>query len=204
VTVTAIGDSVADGNKTVILSLSGATGGVALDPGTQTVTIIDDDGPGTLALTAPASSQIAETGGSTTVQVTRTSGSSGSVGATIDIAGTAGAGERTVSPTMVSFANGDTAPKTVTVTAIGDSVADGNKTVILSLSSPTGGVALDPGTQTVTIIDTPPQSQPQPPASPTQSIATGQRATALKKCKKKKKTARARRKCRKKAKLLPL
>jgi hypothetical protein len=114
---------------------------------------------GHLTLAAPASSQITESGGSTTVQVTRTGGSTGAVGATIDVAGTAGGGERTVSPTTVNFANGDTTSKTITITAIDDGIVDGNKTVILGLSGATGGVTLDPGTQTVTIVDAgvPPQ-----------------------------------------------
>jgi hypothetical protein len=153
ITVSALPDSAPEPNETVILGLTGSTGGAALDPATSTVTILDDDGPGTLALSPPASARIAESGGSTTVQVTRTGGSVGAVGATVSVGGTAGAGDRTVDPVTVSFADGDTAAKTITVSAAPDANAEGDETVILSLTGATGGAALDPASRTVTIVD---------------------------------------------------
>ncbi|MDX6649595.1 MAG: large repetitive protein [Solirubrobacteraceae bacterium] len=181
VTVSALPDSIVDGNKTVILSLTGGTGGVTLDPGTRTVTIVDGVAPGTLTLTAPASAQIAEAGGSTTLQVTRTGGSVGGVGATISIGGSAGSGDRVVSPVSVNFADGDTTAKTVTVTATLDSVLEPNETVDLSLANGSGGVALDPATRTVTIIDgspAPTTLTPTPTPAPTPGPGAPGRVTS--------------------------
>jgi hypothetical protein len=160
VTVSATPDGVVDPNETVILSLTAATGGATLDPGTSTVTIVDGAVPGTLTLSEPASAQIAEAGGVTTLQVSRTGGTVGAVGATIGVAGTAAPGDRSVSPATVSFSNGDTTPKTVTVTATPDTALEPNETVELSLIDASGGAALGPGSRTVTILDGSPPPMP--------------------------------------------
>jgi hypothetical protein len=117
------------------------------------VTITDDDGPGNLWFAAPASPTITEHGGSTTVKVRRTGGSIGAVGATIRIGGTAATGERVVTPKTVTFADGDTTAKVIRITAVDDSVVDGNKRVTLLLVNATGGVTLGTYRPTVTIVD---------------------------------------------------
>ena len=45
----------------------------------------------------------------------------------------------------VSFAAGDTANKTVSIPIIDDTLVEGNETVNLTLSSPTGGATLGSG-----------------------------------------------------------
>jgi hypothetical protein len=54
----------------------------------------------------------------------------------------------------VNFADGDNTAKVVAITAIDDAVVDGDKTVTLSLTAPTGtDLKLSPATPTITIVD---------------------------------------------------
>ena len=97
-----------------------------------------------------------ENGGSSTITVTRTGGSDGAVGvgyATSNGTATAGSDYTARSGTL-SWANGDSENKTFTVPILDDSVYEGNKTVNLTLSSPTGGAALgSTSTAVLTIVD---------------------------------------------------
>ena len=89
--------------------------------------------------------------------MTRTGGSSGAVSVTFATSnGTATApGDYTaVSPITVSFANGDTASKTVNIPISDDTTVEANETVNLALTSPTGGATLgSPSTAVLTITD---------------------------------------------------
>jgi Calx-beta domain len=94
--------------------------------------------------------------------VTRTGGSAGIVGATVNLAnGTAIApNDYNNSSIALNFTDGDTAPKTVTIPIVSDSLLEGNETINLSLNNLTGGATL--GTQntaTLTIIDDDTSSQ---------------------------------------------
>ena len=53
----------------------------------------------------------------------------------------------------VTFADGDTAAKTITVSIIGDTVDEANETFTVTLSGATGGAALGTSVSTVTILD---------------------------------------------------
>jgi hypothetical protein len=110
---------------------------------------------GALQLSA-ATYSVAETGGSATITITRTGGSSGAVGVTVaTTTGTATAGtDYTAINQAVTFATGDTASKTVTIPILNDAFVEGNETVTVTLSSPTGGAALGtPSTAVLTITD---------------------------------------------------
>ena len=69
--------------------------------------------------------------------------------------GTAAApGDYTAVSQTVSFADGDTANKTISIPIINDTTAEANETVNLTLSSPTGGATLGtPSTAVLTITD---------------------------------------------------
>jgi hypothetical protein len=68
---------------------------------------------------------------------------------------TAGA-DYTTSSTTLSWADGDTATKNFTVPILADSLAEGNETVALQLTSPTGGATIGtPATAALTIVDRP-------------------------------------------------
>jgi hypothetical protein len=110
--------------------------------------------PGTLQFSAPTYS-VNETGGSVTITVTRTGGSSGAVTvhyATANGTATAGA-DYTTSTGTLSWPSGDTAAKTFAIPILTDALVEGNETVLLSLTSPTGGASLGTAAATLTIID---------------------------------------------------
>ena len=103
-----------------------------------------------------ATYSVAENGGNATITITRTGGSAGAVGvsvATSNGTATAPADYTAVSQT-VSFANGDTANKTVSIPIVNDTLVEANETVNLSSSNPTGGATLgSPSTAVLTITD---------------------------------------------------
>lgn len=125
---------------------------------------------GTLQFSSPTYS-VSESGGTATITVTRAGGATGAVSvnyATAD--GTANQpGDYTAANGTLSWANGDTSPKTFTVTIINDAIVEGNETVLLDLSSPAGGATLGAqATATLTIID-----DDTPPNTPLATISTG-------------------------------
>ena len=110
---------------------------------------------GTLQFSA-ATYTVAENGGSATITITRTGGSAGAVGVTFATSnGTAtAASDYTAVSQTVSFASGDTANKTVSIPITDDTVVEGNETVNLALTNPTGGATLgSPSTAVLTITD---------------------------------------------------
>ncbi|GIW19336.1 MAG: hypothetical protein KatS3mg064_2493 [Tepidiforma sp.] len=156
-TITPVQDSFIEGPETVILQLSNPTGGATLgSPATATLTILDDDGTGSIQFTS-ATYTGSEGGGAITITVSRTGGTTGAV--TVDYAtvagGTAMAGlDYVVASGTLTWANGDGSNKSFTVTPVPDSFIEGPETVILQLSNPTGGAVLGtPSTATLTITD---------------------------------------------------
>jgi len=155
-TVTVLNDTLVEGNETFGVTLSGPTGGATLgSPSSATVTIIDTTAPGTIALTA-SSFTVQESAGTVSITATRTGGSSGAVSvsyATSNGTATAGSDYLAASGTL-SWANGDTAPKTFTVTVTDDALMESNETFTVTLSGPSGGATLgSPSSATVTIVD---------------------------------------------------
>ncbi len=154
VTIPIVDDALVEGNETVTVGLSAPTGGATLGtPSTAVLTITDNDvpPPGTLQLSA-ATYSVAESGGTATITVTRTGGSAGAVGVTLTTSnGTATApADYTAVTQTVSFAAGDTANKTVTIPIVDDALVEGNETVTVGLSAPTGGATL--GTQSTAVL----------------------------------------------------
>jgi hypothetical protein len=94
----------------------------------------------------------------TEVTVTRTSGSSGEVSATISLGAD---GDTATAPDdydnsaiTVTFADGDTEAKTITIPIVDDSVEEDDETVSLTLSDPTNEAVLgSQDTATLTIVD---------------------------------------------------
>lgn len=108
--------------------------------------------PGELSFSAPTYS-VNENGTATAaVQVIRTGGSFGAISATVSpMNGTATApADYNSTPFLVSFADGDTTNKTVTIPIVDDSLIEGNETVDLSLGSPTNGATI--GSQSSAIL----------------------------------------------------
>ncbi len=103
-----------------------------------------------------ANYSVAENGHAAMIAVTRNGGSKGRV--TVNYAssnGTATAGlDYSTTLGTLSFEDGDTAAKIFTVPIVDDSLAEGDETAVLKLSSPTGGATLgSPAQATLTITD---------------------------------------------------
>ncbi|MBW4550087.1 MAG: DUF4082 domain-containing protein [Aphanocapsa sp. GSE-SYN-MK-11-07L] len=111
--------------------------------------------PGSLAFSAPTFSVNEDGIAVAAVTVTRTGGSSGAVGATITLAaGTATIADYNGNSIVVTFADGDTAAKTIKIPIANDTVKESNETLNLSLGSLIGGATLgSQKTATLTIID---------------------------------------------------
>ena len=170
VAVPVLDDMLVEGNETVNLTLSSPTGGATLgNPATAVLTIVDNDAPGTLQFSTGTYS-VNENGGGATITITRTGGSSGSVGAhfaTSNGTATDGSDYTAVTQTVL-FANGDATNKTVAVPVLDDMLVEANETVNLTLSSPTGGATLgNPATAVLTIVDNDAPSTLQFSAGPT-------------------------------------
>jgi Tol biopolymer transport system component len=111
--------------------------------------------PGALQFEAISYSAM-ENGGSVTVRVTRSGGSAGAVGATVTTAnGSALAGaDYTAVSRAVTFDDGDTEPKAVTIALLDDGAGEGPESLTVSLSSATGGASIGtPATATVVVTD---------------------------------------------------
>src|SRR5262249_33461567 len=137
-----INDTAVEGNETVNLTLSSPTGGATLGSQTTAVLTIQDDDvapqPGTLQFNA-GSYSLTENGGTLTLTVTRTGGTSGTVSvqyATSNGTATAGSDYTAASGTL-TFAAGESS-KSFTVAVLDDTLVEGNETVNLTLSNPTG------------------------------------------------------------------
>jgi len=145
------------GTKSFTVTLSKPSGGTAItNPASATVSIAGDAvtaTPGSLQLSA-ASDSVAQSGGSVTITVNRTGGSSGAVSVAYATAnGTAIAGtDYTAASGTLSWASGNAASKTFTVTVSNATPFSGSKAFSVTLSDPTGGATLStPSTATVTI-----------------------------------------------------
>ena len=133
--------------------------------------------PGSLQFSS-ASYSVPENGGSISITVGRTGGSSGAVSVHYSTSdGTALAGKNyTATSGTLNWGDGDAAAKTFTVKALDDGVADGSHTVQLTLTSPQGGASL--GTQSaaaITITNTDGGSG-SPPAAPSNLTVTDRKS----------------------------
>ncbi|HYC88293.1 MAG TPA: DUF3500 domain-containing protein [Thermoanaerobaculia bacterium] len=107
--------------------------------------------PGTLSFSSPAFS-VSESAGSATIEVQRTDGSDGVVSVAYAVTGgTAldGTDFQSVSG-VLSWNDDDAASKTFTIPIVNDALIEDSKTVILTLSGPTGGSVL--GTNPLTTL----------------------------------------------------
>lgn len=116
--------------------------------------------PGTLSFSSPAFS-VSESAGNATIEVQRTDGSDGAVTVAYDVTGgTAlkGTDYQSVSG-VLSWNDGDAASKTFTISIVDNAVIGDSKTVIITLTGPTGGSVL--GTNTLTTLTIHDDDQPR-------------------------------------------
>jgi uncharacterized repeat protein (TIGR01451 family) len=118
--------------------------------------------PGTLQFST-ASYSATEESGAATVTLTRTGGSTGAVSVVVSTADGSGIAGQDYVPIgqVVTWADGDTSPKTVTIPLNDDNLVEGNDTVRLALSNPGGGARVgSPGSAVLTILE---DQEPAPP-----------------------------------------
>jgi hypothetical protein len=159
VTVTGVDDSAADGDKTYKIVLGTATSTDTtyngLDGDDVSVTNTDDESAG-FTVTPTTGLTTTEGGGSATFTIRLNSKPSGDV--TVGLT-SSNDKEGTVSPASVTFtADNWNAPRTVTVTGVDDSTADGNQpfkiiTGVATGTDTSGYVGLNPADVSLTNID---------------------------------------------------
>jgi hypothetical protein len=173
-TIPILDDTTTEGTETVTLTLSNPTNGVVLtNPSTATLNITDNESISSTSSTpgvsfssssVPTAGAIGfgatayaadERAGSVAITVVRTGGTAGSVSVNYATSnGSAGAGDYTATSGTLTFASGETS-KSFTIAVLDDAVLEGNKTVNLTLTSPTGGSILGTNaTSILTIYDT--------------------------------------------------
>lgn len=165
--ISLINDTIFENNEAFTVSLSNPTNGLSLGAvTTSTVTVTSDDAqplPGSVSFMQPAYT-VSETGGSLVVSVARSGGAAGTVSVSYATAnGTAIAGQDyTTSNGTLSWADGETGAKTISIPLANDALVESNETFTISLSNPTDGLALgSASTATVTVT-----SEDQPTLPP--------------------------------------
>ena len=151
-TVPIVNDNVDEPSETVNLALSNPTGGATLGtPIAAVLTISDEDVPGAIGFSA-GTYAVLESAGLALITVTRT-GAAGAVTVdftTADGSAIAPAHYTAVSRTL-SFGGGKTT-KTIAIPILEDGIREGNETILLVLSNPTGGATLGATSQAVLTI----------------------------------------------------
>jgi len=153
-----IDDTIAEFDETVPLLLSRPTapsGGAHLGISNATLTIVENDfSPGTITF-GTANYFTSEDSGGITIELLRTNGHSGSVSVNFQTLGTGTATpnvDYVATNALVTFIDGQT-NAFITVYPIDDTLAEGNETVPLQLSAPSGGAGLGLANATLTIVD---------------------------------------------------
>ncbi|WP_455209182.1 Calx-beta domain-containing protein [Kaarinaea lacus] len=165
ITLTILDDSVYEGDENFGIGLSNVTGGASLGSiNNAAITIVENESvpPAGSLHFGMANYSVIENAGNALITVVRTGGSFGEV--TVNYVtgdGTASAGsDYSATSGMLTFPDGVTT-QTITVPIVDDATFEGNETVLVSLSSVTGGVNLGtPATATITILE----NDPVPPA----------------------------------------
>lgn len=152
-------DGVVESSETLSITLSSPSGVTLGSPSSGTVTIADNDVwvPGSLQL-AGSTYSLAENGGSISITVTRTGGSSGA--ATVNYAtsnGTATAGsDYSAASGTLYWTDGEFASKSFTIAVLDDSTYESNETVNITLTGATGASLSSPSTAVLTITENDP------------------------------------------------
>ena len=135
-------DTLNEANETINLTLSDPVGGLLGSQNTATLTVNDNDAAGVIQFSA-ANYTVGEAARRATITVTRTGGTASGVGVTYATSdGTATAGlDYTATSGILAFAVNQTT-KTFTIPVTNDTTVEGNETINLTLSNPTGGAAL--------------------------------------------------------------
>lgn len=150
-----VDDSLVEGTETAILTVASGTGYTVGSPSSATVNIADDDSASglptvSIAATNPNAAEPSTTG---TFTVTRTGATTSALVVNYTIGGTAVNGtDYTTLGTSVSIPAGQSSA-TITVTPIDNTIVDGTRTVILTLSANAAYTVGTGASATVNIAD---------------------------------------------------
>ncbi len=158
-TLSSVGDSISDPTETVIVDITNVSGGDNATEATpaqrQTVMITDDEALPVISLSSSAST-VSEANASVTLTVTATPASSSVITVNLAETGTASGGgvDYSLGAGVLNISAGSTTA-TTSITAVDDGIYDPAETVIIDISSVSGGGATESGSQqeTVTITD---------------------------------------------------
>ena len=161
VTVTVNGDTQAEANETVVLTLQNAASGAAIGgPASQEITITNDDGtPPSVRFAAATGSTSEGNSGPTTYRVSVTAenipAAGVSVPITVDASGTTADATDFVLNTSSLVFSPSNQTANVTLTIAGDATPEPNETVRLRLGTPTNAAVLvvAPAAHTLTILN---------------------------------------------------
>lgn len=145
ISIPILDDTLPEGPETFTLNLSNPGGGATLGTyPTVTITISANDSPGTLQFASTAVT-VAEDVGNAVLTVNRSAGATGASSVQYQtIANTALAGnDFTTTTGTLNWADGDFAPKTISVPIINDTDSESDETFSVQLFNPTGSAALD-------------------------------------------------------------
>ena len=151
VSVTILGDGLTEGSKSFLLSLSNPTNAVFGD--SQALGTIYDGTQGVLQLSSPTYT-VSEQGQAATITVSRVGGTLGTVSVSFNASnGSAMSGyDFTATNGVLTFNNGQ-ATRTFTIPVLDDSLIEGDETVSVQLSAPSGTTLGDPATAALLIQD---------------------------------------------------
>ena len=165
--VTVLGDPYVEGDEAVYVGLDGVTGDAQVPQGYEFVygTILNDDDPGPGRVRFDSATQsVAEGAATADVYVWRDGGWTGAVSVDVSITGgTATAGDDYTDPGTVSlrWEDQEAGPQLVSIPLLGDTVVEGNETIVVSLAVTDGDAApVEPTSTTITLLD---DETPGPP-----------------------------------------
>jgi hypothetical protein len=152
-TISITDDSTSESTETLNVTLSNAQTASLGTPSSATVTITDDDNPGTLQFSSSTYTVTEGTDPTVTITVTRTGGSTGAVA--VDYATADGTATQpddyTATNDTLNWTDGDTADKTFTVDITDDTTPELTESFSISLSGVVGATLGTPSSTTVTI-----------------------------------------------------
>jgi|GEM_PF-2946939 len=156
-TVTILDDGIQESSEDFTVSLSNVVTATLGTPSTATVTITDDDNPGTVQFSS-ATYNVSEGAGTVTITVTRTGGSNGPASVqytTANDTAEAGTDYDAISgpPNTLNWTDGDAEDKNFTVTILDDGIQESSEDFTVSLSNVVTATLGTPNTATITIND---------------------------------------------------
>ncbi len=147
ITLTGLNDFTFEGNESLVVDISNVTGGSENNTQQVTATITDDESAPLVNLTL-ASNMLAENGGTATVTATLTNPSTQAVTINLVFSGAATSGvDYSASATTITIPAGSTAGS-ITLTGLNDLTYENDESLVVDISTVTGGS--ENGTQQVT------------------------------------------------------